>query len=181
MEYLILTAFVVVAILVPLGLFLYSSASGTTRASIATNQVNELGHGLLKDAKQMYYLGLYSKLKVKYEIPSNINRMLIAEIDIAGSGSQYYLAVLFDDGKNSKTYYFQSEVPIISLYELGSVDNNGNDAAGNLIIKECAESGISCTFYNFDKSIIGPGIRGFKVETVMDDGDAKVAITPLNA
>lgn len=166
-EYMILTGFIVLAIIVPTVLFLFSVTNTSVEGKIGSQKVNELGNGLVNDAKSMYYLGLYSNKISEYEIPANTKNISIVRIEEttpAGPVLYYYLAILIDDTTTKKVYYFQSDVPITSDSDLSYV-NNDNEPD---LISECQDSDKDCTYYNFLQNVLYPGVKKFKIETIYD-------------
>ena len=182
MEYLILTGFILLIIIVPSAIFLFSFANKSVYGTVSTQKANDLGNGLVENAKQMYYLGLYSKKIVTYDVPDNVKRFFILEFNQTGTGRMYYyIGVIINDGKEESKYFIPSDVPLMSV-PLASdpnsmyVDNSDSSA----YIVECASS--SCNFYNFKDPVIHPGKKKFKLETKYDNtgsNEVKVNIIPI--
>ena len=173
-EYLILIGFVVFAILVPSFMVLFSSVNANVRDTLSNQKMVDLGHGLTNDAKQMYYLGLYSRKISTYDVPENIRHMFILKITYDNKEYTYFgIAIL--DGDAIKTQTFLSDVPLTSeLSENVVIDNSLKN-----LVKECSLSGYSCEFYSFNGPIITPGLKKFKIETVWNDGIIQSSIIPI--
>jgi len=172
-EYLILTGFIVLLVVVPSVVYLYSILNQNVYGVVTQQKVNDVGDRLLDTAKQMYFLGLYSKRIVDVDIPPNVERMYLATLD-DGINKFYYLAVVIVD-EDTQKFFFQSEVPITSKVTPPIVTTD----TPLLDIKECADPGISCSFFNFEDFVTLPGKKRFKVETITENNDVKVAIIPL--
>lgn len=166
-EYLILTGFIVLAIAISSALFLRTFFSSSAYDVLNTQKIHDLGDDLAKKAKQIYYLGLYSKQSGVYEVPKNVEKMFIVELT-KGSDHFYYFAIHIMD-KDLKKYYFISDVPLMS--QDAFVDTT-------IMIPECSVPGTSCKFYSFKGNLILEGKRVFKLETRLDGNQAKVSITP---
>ena len=48
--------------------------------TVNIQKANDLGNGLVENAKQIYYLGLYSQKTVEYAVPMNVRDMFIVEV-----------------------------------------------------------------------------------------------------
>jgi hypothetical protein len=168
-EYLILTGFVMLAILVPLVIFIYSSANTSVKQTMATEQAAELGDGLVKDAKQIYYLGLYSKKQITYTMPQAVEKFFLLEITKDGQ-PHYYAGIILLTQSGPERLMFESDVPLVR----GDTDPSQGDTAD---VPECADSAVACVFYYFDKPITDPGKKEFRLENVMEGPTSKVSIT----
>jgi len=177
MEYMIIIGFVIFAILVPAFLILFSSTNNSVSSSVNTQKINDLGKGLTDDAKKMYYLGIYSKETSKYEVPVNVKDMFVLRINDLNR-DYYYFGVYVDDGRNPKVYTFLSDVPLTSDLS----DNNVKlDSAHTLfsLVKECTLPDYTCDFYNFTNTTTKPGMKNFKIETVLTSDGVKSSIVPV--
>jgi hypothetical protein len=173
-EYLILTGFILLVIIIPSVYFLYTLTSESLGTQLKMQKVDELSNGLIENARYIYYLGLYSKKVVDYEMPSNVENMFIAEL-VKGPDKFYYIGIFIaDENGNLKKNYFLSEVPIKSEIIPDLVD----DISIANLIPECESA--TCSFYNFKDGFIERGNREFKLETVLDGNDIKVSITPIS-
>lgn len=176
LEYIIITGFVVLAILVPSFLILFSSTNKNVQGTVNTQKVLDLGKGIINDVKQMYYLGLYSKKIVNYEIPQNVEEMFIVEIyDAITDSKYYYFGLVIKEKGGDKLYTFQSDIPIMSQ----EINDQVLKSSGNGAIKECQEPNNVCEYYNFIGFAKSPGLKKFKVETVYDSDMAKSKIIPV--
>jgi hypothetical protein len=175
-EYLILTGFVLLLVVVPSVIFLSSLANKSVYGTITTERANELGNGIVDNAKQMYYLGIYSKKIVTYDVPNNVHKMFIIQME-KDSKTYYYFGLILNDTKDATKFFFPSEVPLMSDATSLYVDTSDLSS----YVSECA-SATSCSFYNFKGSVLRPGKKRFKIETKYDDSlstEAKVSIIPL--
>jgi hypothetical protein len=177
-EYLIIVGFVIAAILVPAFLLLFSSTYKNVYGPVNTQKVADLGNGLVNDAKQMYYLGIYSKKISKYQMPDNVINMFILNITNGGN-EYYYIGIVISDGVVPKVETFLSGVPLTSDTTYANVVQ---DPTLSMYIPECKTpgNGYSCNFYSFTNSTIMPGMKNFLVETVSRENTIKSAIVPLS-
>lgn len=160
-EYMILTGFILLVIIIPSSYLVFSLANEGIYGTINNQQVIDLGKGLIESAKQMYYLGLYSKKTVDYEVPNYVNKMFILKLEnIATNKNYYYFGIIFDDGKKVRKQIFLSDIPILSEYGV-LIDDSNSDS----YINECTTGEYECVYYNFLKPITNPGHKKFKIET----------------
>ena len=174
MEYLVIIGFVVIAILVPAFLILFSSTYKNVYGPVNSQKVLDLGNGLVNDAKQMYYLGIYSRKISQYEMPDNVDRMFILQIN-HNSTEYYYLGMIVNDRGVYKAQMYLSDIPLTSDLSSGFV--NHDDSLSNYV-KECKLLSYTCAFYNFTGTTTMPGMKKFLVETVSRDGSIKSSIVP---
>lgn len=174
-EYLILTGFIFGVIAISAAIFLRTFASDSAYDIVSAQKINNLGNDLVNKAKQIYYLGLYSKQTIAYDIPANVEKMFIVELT-KDNKKYYYFVIKLRNKKNpTPPYVYLSNVPLMSDYSSQYVDNTDNSA----IITECNEPGTACIFYNFKGNIIGEGRRRFRLETKQEADEAKVSIVPI--
>jgi hypothetical protein len=181
-EYMILTGFVLLIVVVPSVIFLSSLANKSVYGTITTQRTNELGNGIVDTAKQIYYLGIYSKKIVTYDVPNNAHKMFIMKMDKTGPAkTYYYFGLVLNDTKEAVKFFFPSEVPLMS-------DTAGPYAAYvdisdlSSYVSECTPpTTTTCSFYNFKGSVLKPGKKTFKIETKYEglSTEAKVSIVPL--
>ena len=179
-EYMILTGFVLLVIIVPSVFFLYSFANKGVGGTVQRQKTMDLGNGLVDNAKQMYYLGLYSKKNVEYDVPINVENMFIVEIiDTAPDPYEYYYYFgLIVKEEVDKEYYFQSDVALTS--DTKPPYNTYIDTVDPGLLSLSTEcSSYTCNFFNFNDPVIKEGKKTFKLETVMDGNFVKVAIVPI--
>lgn len=182
MEYLILTGFILLVIIVPSVFLLYSFANKSVYGAVSTQKASELGDGLVENAKQMYYLGLYSKKIVTYDVPDNVERFFILEFTQPETGKKYYyISIIINDGKEVSKNFFPSDIPIMST-PLPSDPNSEyvDNMDSSLYIDECTPS--NCMFYNFKDPVTHQGKKKFKLETKYDitsGNEIKVNIIPI--
>lgn len=172
-EYLILTGFIVLAIIVPSIIFLYSVTNNSVHGKITNQKAVDLGKGIVNDAKQVYYLGLYSNKVVEYEIPRNAQNVYIVELE-KDNKIYYYFGITLSNGKETAEYKFQSDVPLTSDKTLSFVTDNAPDPNP---VQECSES--TCKFHSFEEPISNPGKKRFKIETIYEDNEIRSAIIPI--
>jgi len=166
-EYLILTGFIVLAIIIPSIIFLYSVTNNSVHGKITHQKTVDLGQGLVNDAKQVYYLGLYSNKVVEYDVPRNVQNMYVVEIT-KDSNKYYYFGLVLADGKTTAKFTFQSDIPIIAQSDKGHVSNLAPDPNP---IDECSGN---CKFYTFVEPIKNAGKKKFKIETILDEDDNEI-------
>jgi Class III signal peptide len=177
-EYLILTGFVLLMLVIPAVFFLSSLANKGVYGTVNTQKITDLGNGLVDSAKQMYYLGLYSKKIVDYDVPQNVEAMFLLEINKSGT-LYYYVGVIIDDGKEQSKYLFPSRVPLMS--ETSSYVDYDAGITITDYVSECTPTD-PCHFYSFKSSAIKPGKKNYKVETKYvspTSTEVRVSISPL--
>ncbi|KYK24397.1 hypothetical protein AYK26_06885 [Euryarchaeota archaeon SM23-78] len=177
-EYLILTGFILLVVIVPAIIFLTSLANKSVYGSVNTQRANSLGEGLVNNAKQMYYLGLYSKKIVEYDMPQNVKSMFMVKLD-DGVEVYYYISIIIDDGKETQKHFFASDVPLMSDPSSDYVSSSFGTSSP--YIPECSTA--VCDFYYFTDSAIRPGKKKFKIETILDTSanpsEVKASIIPI--
>lgn len=166
LEYMIITGFILVVIIIPTFLLLFSTTNKSIYNKINVQKVEDLSLGILNDAKQMYYLGLYSNKMVEYEMPRNVENIYILQLEKPDGKKEYYFGVTLTNGVDLNTFNFLSDVPLTSR-ESGMVIRD--QSLGNLV-PVCASAGYDCEFYSFIGGSISPGKKRFKVETMYDTG-----------
>ncbi len=173
-EYLILTGFIVVVIILPAIFLLFSTYRGSVTGAINQQKVSELGNGLVNDAGQMYYLGLYSKKTATYQMPEGVTNMYLAKLTDLEGKTHYYLAIIVLSGKDTKRFLFEPKVPLTATgdYVYDVPGSPGIDTPTD--ISECGS--MVCSFLVFDKLAITPGTKQFVIETVLQEGAVKAAI-----
>ena len=191
-EYIALTGFLVIAIIIPSVFFLYTFVNKNVYGIAQSEITNTLGNGLIDHAREMYYLGLFSKENDLYEIPSNIEHMFILKIDDTTDDLDpfYYVGIYRTSKEGFEKNYYLSEVPLTSdrsdssapvfIYEHGDSYPPGGEVDRVLSeIPECFEP-THCSLILFQDNSIKKGARIFSFETFRDiiDGSTKVAITP---
>jgi uncharacterized protein (UPF0333 family) len=180
-EYLILTGFIVLVIVIPAVIFLSSLANKSVYGTLSNQKATDLGNGLVDNAKQMYYLGLYSKKVVNYDVPQNVKRMFILDLNDSNGKEYYYIGLIVDDGKEVTKFFFPSEVPLTSDFPaitIGNLDPGYSNIS--VYVNECAPA-TSCVFYDFQAPVIHEGKKSFRIETIYSSiGDVKVSIIPTN-
>lgn len=176
-EYLILTGFILLVIIVPAAIFLSSLANKSVYGTLNTQRAMDLGNGLVDNAKQIYYLGLYSKKIVDYTVPQNVKKIFILDLN-DGSKDYYYIGIIIDNGKEVSKNYFPSTIPLMSdaLNYPDYVEKSNNILPYD--IPECSAPA-SCSFYNFKGPVIHEGKKSFKIETGYAGNEVKASIIPL--
>jgi hypothetical protein len=195
-EYIILTGFILLVLIVPTVIYLQRYAGGGIFDSVNQKKANELGHGIVKTAQDMYYLGIYSKKIVSYDVPRNVQLMFIMNMTMQPNPAQppttvYYLAMYMQGEKDTvKKFYFQSDVPIRSEGSNMVPCTYGEPQPPGVIIgcssgfdiSQCTEVGTNtkCSFdiftdpSSYGTTTITPGTKDFKVE-VKQDSSGKIA------
>ncbi len=178
-EYLLLTGVIVLVIIVPSAYFLFNTANNNVIGTLNNQKAVDLGNNIVQTAKQIYYLGLFSKNIVEIEVPKNLEEMFVMKIDDSIAES-YYFGILVNDTKQLKKYFFQSDVPIVSDASLDYI--NLREDINISYVPECSNTGVSCDFYFFKDWVLKPGKKNIKIETKIGDfdTDAKVFIIPQN-
>ncbi len=171
LEYLIITGFVFAAIILPGLLFIYSVVGDTASETLSGKKISSFGSGITSTAKELYYLGIYSKLTVDFDFPNTLTKVFVAKIPNA-EGHIYYLVVHSMEKEGLKKYYFLSEVPLI-FYGTDVTMTNEYPEAG--LGDSCDDE--VCTYYRLDK--INAGVKKFKLETYMDGSEIVVRINPV--
>ncbi|MBN2459929.1 hypothetical protein JXB28_06615 [Candidatus Woesearchaeota archaeon] len=179
-EYMILTGFVLLIIIVPSVVFLYSMTNKGVYGSINAQKANELGNGLVNNAQQVYYLGIYSKKIVAYDVPENVEKIFIMDMSM-GSKNYSYVGIIINDRKEVLRMFFPSNVPLIADHP-DLVDPDDADGSTKAYVPECNEPDAKCKFYNFKGYVLKPGKKEFKIETkyVPLTSEAKVFINPVD-
>lgn len=170
-EYLILTGFIVVVIILPAIFLLFSTYRGSVTGSINQQKVSELGNGLVNDAEQMYYLGLYSKKTSTYQMPEGVTNMYVAELTDSDGKRHDYLAIIVLSGKGSQRFLFEPKVPLTATGDYVQIPA---ETEAPTDISECGS--MTCSFLVFDKLAITPGAKQFVTETIIQEGVVKAAI-----
>ena len=169
-EYLILVGFVLGVVIIPAMYFLRGLAGESVYETVNAKKVNDAGNELVKNAKEMYYLGLYSKQIVEHNMPKNLERMFIVELD-DGTETYYYLVFHLDTNK----YFFQSDIPLMAEVSMPGVDLITDILITETLIPECAAA--ACKIYDYN--VLLEGKRKFLIETRLDSGVAKASVSPI--
>jgi hypothetical protein len=187
-EYLILTGFILLIIVVPAAIFLSSMANKTVYGSLNTQRATDLGNGIVDNAKQMYYLGLYSKKIVDYYVPENVKKLFIVDLmETLPSGAvkeYYYFGIIVYDSKEMSRNFFPSTIPLMSDITSSYVefiDSTSGSAYTDIssYVPECSSPSMSCSFYSFIAPVTREGKKSFKIETRYDGNEVKASIIPL--
>ncbi len=171
-EYLILTGFIVVVIILPAIFLLFSTYRSNVTGAINQQKVSALGNGMVNDAEQMYYLGLYSKKTATYQMPEAITNMYLAELTANGK-THDYLAIIVRSGKGTERFLFESKIPLTATGDYVQVPT---ETEAPKDISECDSIPPPCSFLVFDKLAITPGAKQFVTETILQEGVVKAAI-----
>lgn len=172
LEYMIITGFIVFAILIPSFLILFHYTTRGVGDSVSAQKTIDLGKGLINDAKQMYYLGIYSKKIAVYEIPDNV--MSLAILKITKDSKDYYY-IFIQSGNDQGVQTFQSDVPLTSTLTNDVIIDNDL----GIMVPECSQ--YPCEFYSFIGNSVDEGQKRFKIETEWTDGVVAVNILPVLA
>lgn len=172
-EYLIITGFVFGTVLISAALFLYTFSNENTFNTANHQKAVGLGDDIIKKSKQIYYLGIYSKQTIVYNLPANIERMFILDLE---KDKHFYYFVIYMKDKEERKLIFLSDVPIVSV-----VSDHVDMTDSSDLIPECKETGTKCKFYNFKEIFILSGKKSIKMETKLDGNESKVFITPKSA
>jgi hypothetical protein len=179
-EYIILTGFILLVIIIPSSYLVFKLASDSVYNTMNNQKEIDLGKGLVESAKQMYYLGLYSKKTVDYEVPNNVDKMFILNLEDNTNGKYYYyFGIIINNNKKATKQLFLSDVPILS--DDGNDYVRKEDELSDItdFIIECATIDYKCTFYTFLTPVINPGRKMFKIETKYDNEKTVVEIIPM--
>jgi hypothetical protein len=131
--------------------------------------VTDIGNGLVNDAKQMYYLGIYSHKVASYQIPDNIESIYILNMT-KDSEEYFYVGVVINGKQGRRVFNFQSEIPLSSDTVYNDVSKM-TDSNIKEYVPECGSS--RCTAYSLSAS---EGKRNFKTEIVLDSENRAVAM-----
>jgi hypothetical protein len=170
LEYIIITGFILVVVIIPTFLLLFSTTNNSIYNTINIQKVEDLSLGILNDAKQMYYLGLYSNKVVDYEMPRNVDYLYILKLEKPDGSKEYYLGITITNGVDSHTFNFLSDVPLTSRESVLVEEDNSLE----VLVPVCMSPGYSCEFYSFIDNSIAPGKKKFKVETLYDSDEQMV-------
>jgi hypothetical protein len=181
MEYLLLTGFILLAIIVPSMIFMHSFFGQSVYGTLNSQRINDLGRGLTKSAKEIYFLGLYSKQVVEYEIPDNLEKMFILDFNESNEHI-YYIVIFSQDRKGTNKFYFLSDVPLTSDDSSNYVEHIESDVPVDFRdeIDECIGNK-KCSFYNFIDNAIFPGKKSYRIETIysQNKNEISVSIIPI--
>ena len=155
-EFIILFALVLL-IFIPLFYFLSQTALGSQDQLIAS-KMDRIGNTLVHEAREIYYLGRFSREVISVEFPRDIEMSIVH----SDQGEHYLLITYILEGQRTTTY-FPSEVPIrFSNAQCQAFD-------------ECAPT-VTCTECTIDADDVRSGRRNFQLETILDDDSLIVEI-----
>jgi len=149
-EFAILIA-ALLAIFLPL-FYLVSDYGLKSGAEIVSTQIYQIGENVVAEARQIYFLGLYSKEVVTLNIPENILGMSTLVIN-SSAGTENYLFVKFRREDQVLNHSFYSDIPIITSACMRS------DCFGDATCYSC----------ELDPSAYLPGMKHYRLETVIWD------------
>lgn len=162
-EYVIILAAVIFLIVIPAAVFLSSFARDNVQGITGSEAANEVGTKLTTNAKQVYYLGLYSKKRVRVQMPAQLQDFYLLKIQ-QGTDMSYYVVLIDQDGNPR---YYPSDIPIWS-----ATSYPGVGPASTAYPPECSDAGTSCDSMTFTGSARLQGQKSFILETQMRDVDA---------
>ncbi|MBD3204278.1 hypothetical protein GF327_08345 [Candidatus Woesearchaeota archaeon] len=179
LEYLLLTGFILIALIIPSMFLLHTFIGKNVYGSLNTRIANDLGASLTESAKELYFLGLYSKQKVEVEVPENTKKFFILDLNKSNSHVYYIILKTF----NNKSFHFLSDIPLTSKdsAEVKIIkQTDPSYAEFTKEVPECKKSTINCLFYSFEGNILFQGKKTFKLETIysQENNEIKVSIVP---
>jgi uncharacterized protein (UPF0333 family) len=166
-EYLIILGAVILLVVIPAGIFLTNFALSSMYDTVSEEKANELGKGLTDVAKQVYYLGLYSKKQVTLPVPENVERFYL--LNITDENENHYVVI----ETRERQYYFPSTAPITSDTD----DNLVTTADHTSHVDECNTA--TCSFIAFTGEATLPGRKRFQAETVLQNDRIVVELKPV--
>jgi hypothetical protein len=173
-EYLILTGLVVFTLIVPSIIVIQNLIGGDIYQNLNNKKINDFGTDITDNAKQLYYLGLYSKQKLETELPDNIVDLYILNLTDP-DGSHFYVGMNVRESNSITHYYFKSDVPLIA--DSTSDVDYFDSAHPPIVLPECSSS--HCGFYVFSDKIKKPGGRTFELETRLLGDSAVVSVVKI--
>ena len=144
---LLITALLLIAI--P-AFYLLSDYAFKSSSDVAQVQIRESGQKIVDEAREMYYLGKFSKEIITVNMPDNV-RSMSTLIVIGTTDMEYYLIINHSNAEVNTDFLIQCEVPIIT--------GTCNYIPGCYPSKNC----YSCPF---SPEAFQPGIKNYKIETL---------------
>jgi len=144
---LLITALLLIAI--P-AFYLLSDYAFKSSSDVARVQLREGGQKIVDEAREMFYLGKFSKEIITVNMPDNV-RSMSTLIIIGATDMEQYLIINHSNAEVKTDILIQSEVPIVT--------ENCNYIPGCYPTKDC----YSCLFSH---EAFQPGIKNYKIETL---------------
>jgi hypothetical protein len=177
LEYIIITGFVLVVLLVPAFILLFSTTTDDIYSKVNTQKINDLGNGLIDDARQMYYLGIYSHKVTSYQTPQGAEDIYLLKITNEDK-IFYYIGIVLDGKEGQKVYNFQSDIPIATdIDDYEDIDTLEEMADIASYVNEC--NSVDCEALKFKKNYVTQGKKDIKTEIVLANEDAVARIYPI--
>ncbi len=144
--------------------FIFSNYSMKSGSDISSSMAKDVGQKLVDQAREMYYLGRYSKEVISVNLPDGIDKMSTLIIDRPGdSQDEFYLIMNISSGSSKQDIVLASEVPIIT--------------------QDCRTapcySGYDCTYCKFNRSETMPGKKDYRLENVEWEGRTAVNVSAV--
>ena len=165
-EFMILIAAVLLIFLPLFYIFThYGLQSGTEMTSA---KVIEIGNKLTLEAREIYFLGLWSKEILTINVPEGITNMhTLYIIDASSNSEQYYLIINYTRNADTIEVTIPAEIPIVS------------DQCSNLANANCplgVGAGYDCLKCNLNRLAYTQGTRDIKLEAFDSTVIGKLAV-----
>lgn len=142
-----ITALLVIAIPV---FYLLSDFSLDSSHEVKGSQAKDAAIKMVNEAREIFYMGKYSKEIITINLPDNINGM--SSLIIVDTDPEYYLIINYSVSGRQVDMPISSEVPIIT--------RSGCDFEANCY------PGKDCYYCDFDPIEYAGGIRSMLIETI---------------
>jgi len=131
--------------------YLLSNYAFKSSSSISEQQMHESGQRIVDEAREIYYLGKFSKEIISISFPRNIDAMSLMIINDS-TIEEYYLIINYTNDGKSTELLVPSDVPMIT----------GNACP---VVTGCY-AGKDCTTCKFMPDDYSNGVKSFKLETI---------------
>jgi len=156
-EFMIFIGFILIVIAV--SAYVLFNFSSTAMEGIFQERINDVGETMVNNAREMFYLGLYSKVVVTVNLPSKISNMYTLQIT-QGANTENYIIFEYParDGATA-TIFVASEVPLMTRQA-----DCTDDSAG-AVIPECATD--TCNLCYFQPKEYSKGPKNFRITHIL--------------
>lgn len=171
-EYMILIGFVIIMLCA--SMYVAIKFSSSSLEEVFKERLEEIGNIIAQNAREVYYLGLYSKVVVTVAFPEGVENMSTLQIGDPPDQENYLIfEYRTNDGSLAKMYTL-SEVPLITPICYADVAQIAEK------IPECAT--VSCYYCIFEPQEYDKGPKNFKLTHVLnpDLGRSVVGITSVS-
>jgi hypothetical protein len=136
----------ILVIFIPL-FYLMVSYSFESSDAITASQSRQVAGKISDEAREIYYLGLFSREILTVNMPDRVIAMNSFIIDKPGLNDEHYLNISFYKKEGTTSVLLPTEVPIIT---------------GDCVSAACT----GCHICHFNKSFYTEGVRHIRLETV---------------